>query len=121
MDYQIVERNNRTILECMPEGGLIHSEQDILDLIGECGMSEKTGLLLFAGNLPPDFFDLKTGLAGKLLLKLSTYRVPAAAVIPSNLIGNGRFYEMVLENNRRNDFRFFETREEAIKWFDGLA
>jgi hypothetical protein len=40
--------------------------------------------------------------------------------VPSELIGTGRFYEFVLETNRRNDFRIFSSREDAIQWLGSL-
>jgi hypothetical protein len=39
-----------------------------------------------------------------------------AAVIPLNLVDQGRFHEMVLEANRGNQFRVFQSREKAEQW-----
>jgi PadR family transcriptional regulator, regulatory protein AphA len=117
MDYQLVEVNGQSYVECLADGGVVASERDALDLVAACGESGTARLMLHAGNLPAEFYDLKTGLAGNVLLKLGNYRLQVAAVLTPELVGNGRFYEMVLETNRRSrDFRVFYTRAEAEAW-----
>jgi PadR family transcriptional regulator, regulatory protein AphA len=120
MEYQIILQGNKKVLECLPNGGMISDEPSTLDLIALCGEEETDILLLYDSNFASEFYDLKKGLAGKVLLKLSNYRIKAAAVIPPEKIGNSRFYEMVIETNRRNDFRVFPNREEALKWVDRI-
>lgn len=120
MEYQIISSQHKKFLECIPERGKISDEASTLELIGLCGGEDTDIALLYDSNFTDDFFDLKSGLAGKVLLKLSNYRIRVAAVIPSEKVGNGRFYEMVLETNRRNDFRVFSNREDALKWIDRL-
>jgi hypothetical protein len=114
MNPNILEYHKQTILT----GGqnLIHSEQDALDLVGECG-ADGTHLLLLRGqNLPDEFFDLKTQLAGFILLKFSNYRLKVTAVIPVERIGTGRFYEFAIETRRSSEFRIFTEEQTAIDW-----
>lgn len=117
--YTYSKNGNQGFVECQP-GMLIAGEDDVLDLISFCGENETDRLLIYAENFTEDFFDLHSGLAGKILLKLSTYRIILAAVISREKIGNGRFYEMVLETNRGHEFRVFENRSDAINWFSNL-
>jgi PadR family transcriptional regulator, regulatory protein AphA len=116
MEYQIIPLGSKKLLECLPDGGKISDEPSTLDLIALCGEEETDSILFYETNFTEDFFDLKTGLAGKVLLKLSNYRIKAAAVIPPEIVGSGRFYEMVLETNRRNDFRVYPNRDDALEW-----
>lgn len=120
MEYRIVRLTNRNIIECLPGGGVLSSEQEALDLVGICGGEGTDTILLYDTNLGEDFYNLKTGLAGALLLKWTNYRIRVAAIIPQERIGSGRFHEMVIESNRRNDFRVFADRENAIEWLEGL-
>jgi PadR family transcriptional regulator AphA len=99
---------------------IISNEDDALELIGFCGESGTDRLVVHAENLAADFYDLRSGLAGNILLKLSNYRIYLAAVIPAEKIGKGHFYEMVLETNRGRDFRVFATRESAIDWLSSF-
>lgn len=114
--YRFIRGEPVGLVECLP-GMLITSEDDALELVAFCGECGTDRLLVNIDNLPPEFFDLRSGLAGSILLKLSNYRIILAAVIPPEKIGTGHFSEMVRETNRGRDFRVFNTRDDAIKWF----
>ncbi len=116
MNVQTITRNGQAIVECLPDGQQLSSEDDALELVAACGENETPRLLLHAENLPADFYRLSTGLAGRLLLKFSNYRLRVAAVLPLELTRQGRFHEMVLETNRGNEFRVFQDREAAEQW-----
>ena len=117
--YKFVKDPGGGFVECLPEMR-IASEDDILELIAFCGESETDRLLVHETNLSDDFYDLRTKLAGSVLLKLSNYRIILAAVISAERIGNGKFYEMVLETNRGREFRVFDHRADAVNWFSTL-
>jgi PadR family transcriptional regulator, regulatory protein AphA len=116
MDYRLVIKENISYIECTPDGGTIISEADALDLVAVCGEHRCHRLLIHASNLTPDFYNLRTGLAGNVLLKFSNYRIQAAAVIPTEIAEVGRFGEFVLETNRGQQFRVFHDRESAEAW-----
>lgn len=113
------EANGKAYLDCPAGSVRIANERDALDLVALCGEHETENLLLNGECLDPAFFDLKTGLAGEVLLKLSNYRIRTAVILPQERIGNGRFAEFVLETNRGNQFRVYGQREVAEKWLTG--
>ncbi len=116
MNVQLVEKNGKSYLECLPDEWQLASEQDALDLVGACGEYGTQNLMLHAESLPEAFYNLKTRLAGNVMLKFSNYWLRVAAVIPVELSHQGRFGEMVLETNQGNQFRVFATRAEAEDW-----
>ena len=116
MDYRYVTHGNTSYVECLPDGGTIASEADALDLVAACGEHLCPRLLLHASNLTPDFYNLRSGLAGAVLLKFSNYRIQAAAILTPELAEQGRFGEMVLESNRGQQFRVFYDRASAEEW-----
>lgn len=113
------ETNGKAYLDCLAGSLRIANERDALDLVALCGENETDNLLLDGECLDPAFFDLKTGLAGEVLLKLSNYRIRAAVILPQERIGNGRFAEFVLETNRGNQFRVYSQHDAAEKWLTG--
>lgn len=119
MDFIKINYNQKPIVTCLPDGGKLSSEADALDAVAACGEHDTDKLLIPGGNLSEAFFDLKTGLAGAFLLKLSNYRIQAAVICPAELIGTGRFYEFVLETNRGKDFRVYQERQKALDWLAG--
>ena len=95
---------------------IIQNEQDILELISGCAENETHLVLIHEANLSPDFFDLKTNLAGTLFQKLANYHLRGAGVISLDKIKSERFKELIFECNHSNLFRFFEDKESAEKW-----
>jgi PadR family transcriptional regulator, regulatory protein AphA len=114
--YQIIQYNGVNIIEFLPSDEMIQGERDMLDLFAETYDADTNRILLSAANLPPAFYDLKTGLAGEVLQKFSTYSIRAAAVLTPELVGTGRFREMVVEANRSSTFRVYFDREAALEW-----
>jgi hypothetical protein len=121
MHAKIEEKNGVTFVEGVQGGTFIKNEKDALDIAGICGDNGTSRVLLHSENLSDDFFDLKTGVAGGVLQKFINYRIHAAAVIPVERIGKGRFFEMVVESNRGRDFRVFQDRDKAVEWLVSLA
>jgi hypothetical protein len=118
MQYRIVEHNGENVVECL-NGFCIKNERDTLDVVGFCGESLSSRVLLYEFNVGPDFYDLKTGLAGMLLLKFSNYRITAAAVLDPQESKRGRFGEFAWETNRSREFRIFPDRNSALDWLTG--
>ena len=116
---RLVEKDGITYVECLAGGGLIQAERDALDLAAACWEHQTARLLIHAASLSEDFYQLKTGLAGAVLQKFANYHIRAAAVIPAELAGQGRFGEMVLEANRGNQFRVFQDHAAAERWLTG--
>jgi PadR family transcriptional regulator AphA len=119
MEYRLVTSNTQTYLECLPGSGCLASEADALELVAACGENRTDNLLFYADNLTEDFYHLESGLAGKILLKFSIYRLRVAAVLTPDLVNKGRFREMASETNRGNQFRIFFDRESAEQWLVG--
>jgi len=69
--------------------------------------------------LGPDFYDLKTGLAGELFQKVVNYRGRIAIVIRDSRAYGDRFSELAYEHRRHPSVRFFEDRALALQWLAG--
>lgn len=119
MNFTLIQRNNTNIAVCMPDGNQISSEADALEAVAACGEFGTDRLLIPGESLSGTFFDLKSGLAGVVLLKFSNYFIKAAVVIPAEKVGQGKFYEFVLETNRGNEFRVFQDKGKAMDWLAG--
>jgi hypothetical protein len=75
-------------------------------------------LVLTEEDLGPDFYDLKTGLAGELFQKVVNYRGRLAIVIRDARAYGDRFSELAYEHRRHPSVRFFEDRGLALQWLD---
>lgn len=121
MQWKMTRWQEKDILECEAGASLLGSERDALDLVAACGENICDRLLVPENCLSQDFFDLSSGLAGAVFLKLDLYRIRWAAVVSPARAKAGKFGELVMETNRiSSTFRVFSTREAALDWLASL-
>jgi hypothetical protein len=94
-----------------PAGGF-----DPAAVVGSCIESGERLLLIDQHALPPEFFDLSTGIAGALVQRLTQYEIRMAAVVPDPSIRSRPFQDFAREANRGRWFRFFPDSEQAVAW-----
>jgi len=105
----------RKILIAADAGIAIRSSGDVSNAIGAClGMG---GVILADTDLSPEFFDLRTGLAGELFQKFMNYRIPVAIVVPDPDAYGERFSELAREHSSRGLIRLVRSLNEATEWF----
>ena len=94
----------------------ISTPQAFLDVLA-WGSENKTNLFVLGEmNFVPQFYDLKTGLAGEVFQKSSNYNIRLAIVGTFEMVVSERFRELKAESNRGHQVRFAESRDEAISW-----
>jgi len=87
------------------------------DISPALGVSLKQGgLVVTEADLCPEFFDLRTGLAGEALQKFVNYRARLAIVLPDCNAHGERFGELVYEHRGHALVRFFATEVDARRW-----
>lgn len=116
MSFKVQEAYHTRYIEGDGADFIIRTERDILELIAACSEYEIGNVLLYEANLSPEFFDLKTTLAGTLLQKLANYRLRGAGLISLEKITSERFKEFIFECDQGQLFRFFEAKAAAEKW-----
>ena len=116
MNTRTLIAGKQVYVECVVDGGRLDGETAALELVAGCMEAGTNRLLVHGASLPAEFFDLKTGLAGAVLLKFSNYRIRCALLLTPEQVGTGRFYEMALEANRGDELHFAYNREEAEEW-----
>jgi hypothetical protein len=81
---------------------------------------ERGGLVLDETKLAPEFFDLKSGLAGQVLQKFVNYRTKLAVIIRDPSIYGGRFGELMHEHRIHPTVRFFSAEQSARQWLSQM-
>nr|HPR34001.1 DUF4180 domain-containing protein [Prolixibacteraceae bacterium] len=74
MKIEMVKINGIHIAEIHSETVVIGDTQDALDMMAECAYQGSYKIIVQQKNIRPEFFDLKTGIAGEVLQKFSNYR-----------------------------------------------
>ncbi|MCH1643185.1 DUF4180 domain-containing protein [Paenibacillus timonensis] len=119
VNYQLVEKNNQTIVVVTSAEPPIATGKDAIRLIEAC-IEHNAGLLaVHAEALSEDFFKLRTGVAGEILQKFVNFSLRAAIVAADGSLIKGRMKELLAEFNRGNAFRVFATQAEAENWLAG--
>ena len=113
MKMEVMERDGVRILECAEP---IARVEQALDVVSACFEHRSRQVLVQARNLPPAFFELRSGFAGEFLQKLVNYQVRLAGVFPSEEGYTERFREFLLEAKRGRAFRAFAERADAEAW-----
>ena len=89
-----------------------------MDVVAACFEKGTQALLIDRPALPPEFFDLRTGVTGELVQKLTQYGIRLACVVPDLGAQPERFQEFAREANRGSRARFFESRNGAVAWLE---
>lgn len=115
MILTIIEQGEHTFVE-LPMNGetLIRNAQDAVELIMNGNFSGTRKIIAYENNLLPEFFDLKTGLAGDILQKFSTYDGYIAIVGDFEKHHSKSLKDFIVESNRQGRVNFVSRREEAI-------
>ena len=104
----------RRVIIAAESGIAIRSFGDISDVIGACFSEE--GLIVTEAELGPEFFDLRTGLAGELFQKFTNYRLRLAIVLPDPKLYGERFSELAYEHRTHELIRFVRSEAKANAW-----
>jgi hypothetical protein len=92
----------------------IQSIQGVSDAVGAVYGAD--GLLLTETDLSPEFFDLRSGIAGELFQKFTNYQIHLAVVVHNLEVYGERFGELAFEHRNHKLIRFFDSIEAAKSW-----
>jgi hypothetical protein len=101
--------------EVISEEILVSNPEDGLQLIGDLYYQGFDKIILHEKNISPDFFDLKTGIAGEILQKFSNYRVPLVIVGDFSSYGGKSIKDFIFESNNGRQVNFLSDLSTAIK------
>lgn len=107
--------NQSTIAELTSETILINNIEEGTDLAGNLCYQGFEKIILHQQNITPDFFDLKTGIAGELLQKFTNFRMRLAIVGNFSNYTSSSLKAFITESNRLRQTSFVATTEEALK------
>lgn len=109
--YKTHTINNNTIIEVQDESLVISTTQQFLEFIFNLP-SEK--VILNKENLPESFFDLRSGLAGDILQKVSNYATRLGIVGDFSIYESKSLRDFIYESNKSNTVVFASTVEDAL-------
>lgn len=114
MNIQLHEQNETAIAEVTSDKVLIHTPDDGLQLMVDLYYQGYGEMILHEQNIAPEFFDLKTGIAGEILQKFATYRVRLSIVGDFARYDSKSLRDFIFESNKGRQISFVPSVEEAV-------
>jgi hypothetical protein len=102
------------IAEVISEANVINKVEDGIDLLGNLYYQGFDRIIIYEKNITPEFFDLKTGIAGEILQKFSNYRVQLAIVGDFSKYNSKSLNNFIYESNKGRLINFVSTLTEAL-------
>jgi hypothetical protein len=113
MKIDILDINGVCIAEVVSDDIEIRNVQDALDILSECYSRGASSIIVNKKNIVPDFFDLKTGLAGEILRKFSMYHFKLAIIGDFSGVLSKSLNAFINESNKVGDTCFVSSVDEA--------
>lgn len=113
MEIEFIEIENEKIAK-LSEKTKINSVQDVIDLLGNADYQGASKIIVMETSLDPQFFDLKTGIAGEILQKVSNYHKQFAIVGEFDKYSSNALKTFIIECNRGNHIFFTSDYQSAI-------
>ena len=103
------------VAEIQAEGLVLTSVEDGLSLLGDLYYQGFDKIILHEENIVPEFFDLKTKLAGEVLQKFVQYRMPLAVVGDFSKYTSKSLRDFIYECNQGRQVNFIQELSSALK------
>ena len=113
MKTAVHEQGTNKIAEVIADDILISNAEEGLQLMVDLYYQDFDKIIVHEKNIHPDFFDLKTKLAGEILQKFSTYRVRLAIVGDFDKYPGQSIKDFIFESNKGRQVNFLPSVAEA--------
>jgi hypothetical protein len=115
MQIEIIEINGIKIAEVISADIVIKNIQDAIDLMADSFYQGSHKIIIKEENITPEFFDLKTKIAGDILQKFSNYKVQLAIVGDFSKFESKSLRDFIFESNKQGMISFVNSVEEATE------
>lgn len=103
------------IAELSADTAVINTLQDAVDILGNTSYLEVQSVIVYDYQLHPNFFNLRSGLAGDILQKFSNYQMRLAIIGDFSTTTSNALNAFIIECNRGNHVFFLPTKEAALE------
>ena len=92
----------------------ISGPDDILDLMADARYNGSGSMVINSSDFSPEFFDLKTGIAGEILQKFSNYRMRLSIVGDFSKVKSKSLNDFMRESNTIGTISFVSSLSDAL-------
>ena len=113
-ELEIFAANNQKIAEIVADGIVVNDANEALDVMVNAGYYGARRMIWYEKHLNPEFFNLRSGLAGEILQKFANYQMTLAIVGEFEKFKSSSLRAFIVESNRGNLVFFVPDKETAI-------
>lgn len=113
MKTDIIEINGINVAVIAADEIVISNVQDSLDLMADCSYLGARHIILKKENIVPDFFNLKTRVAGEILQKFSNYDMKLTIIGSFTELPGRSLKDFIYESNKTGRVSFVSSLNEA--------
>lgn len=106
------QSNGKDIVALSENGVVIHNAQEFLDIVLNLPSDR---VIIYKENIPEEFFDLRSGLAGEILQKAVNYSTQLGIVGDLSRYPSRSLKAFVSESNKSDKIIFTDTLDEALQ------
>ena len=106
--------SRKTVAEIAKGAVIISSAEEMLDLLGDISYTGCSRVIIHSESFSPEFYDLRTGVAGEILQKFSNYRMQLSIVGDFSHLTSKSWIDFIRESNRGRTVSFQPTIDEAL-------
>ncbi len=114
MRFDTHHTGNTKIAEIHSDGLIIGNIEDALNVLGDAYYQGYDGIILYERNITPNFFDLKTRIAGEILQKFSNYRMRLVIIGDFSKYKSQSLTNFISESNKGKQVNFVASLSEAL-------
>jgi len=118
MDAELIRSGKWTLISPRTDDVLVREPSDAIALLELCGEYDVQRIILVEKNFSPDFFELRSGLAGEILQKFSQYGLYLGIVGDFSSVESKSLRDFIRESNRYGRILFVSSPEEALEQWD---
>lgn len=107
--------NDKKIAEIITDEVILRTTEDGVDLLGNLYYQGFDKIIIHEKNITPDFFDLKTKIAGDILQKFTQYQMLITIVGDFSKYTSKSLHDFIYESNKGKQVNFVMSVEEAVK------
>lgn len=106
--------NEIKIAEIISDKIILKNIEDGLNLLGNLYYQGFDKIILHEKNIIPDFFDLKTKIAGGILQKFTQYQMPLVIVGDFTKYTSKSLKDFIFESNKGRQINFVNSTTEVM-------
>jgi hypothetical protein len=114
MEFLVHTNNTKRIAELISDSIIIGDTQDALDMMADARELDSGIVIIHEHQVNPEFFDLKSGIAGDILQKFSNYRMKLAIVGNFTKYQSKSLRDFIFESNKHGQVCFSANVEDAL-------